>query len=284
MRSFVSLNSVSFSNNGKEIIRDIDLEIECGKVLAILGPNGAGKSTLLELILKDYKPSKGKINYHFNEKNIFKNKIGVVYNNQHIFPQLYVRELVDFYKKLYKSDGKYLSELITLFDLKKLQDSLVRKLSEGEKKKLQIALAIFHQPEFIVMDEPFSNVDITITDIIWTEIKRIGATTVLVTHDWEFAENFADEILFLDKGEILLNKFSPSEKENILSAKKKLITEKNDALLQSLLSNNFYEKDAQLNIMMTSESDLQVVKKHTFNYSIMDVTIRDIYNKLSVAK
>ncbi|MEM1324061.1 MAG: ABC transporter ATP-binding protein [Bacteroidota bacterium] len=284
MSAFISVENLGLVRRGKDILKNINLNIRKGSTLAILGPNGAGKSTLLELLLADFKPSSGSINYGFNKRKVFKNHVGVVYNNQHIFPQLYIYELMDFYKSLYRSDGQYLDQLIKLFDLERLKHSFIYELSSGEKKKLSIALALFHNPQLMVMDEPFANVDITIIPEIWEEIKKAEATTILATHDWSFAEKYADEILFLDHGQMLCEPFVPSEKNNILSAQKKLVMQRNEELVKKLPENNYYEKDEELNILLTPNVNLKQIKKFTFNYSILDISVKDVFYYLSLSK
>lgn len=284
MSSLISIKDLNYNSNKKNILSDISLDVEKGKVLAVLGPNGAGKSTFLEIVLADFKPSNGDIKYHVDRDTFLTRKVGVVYNNQHIFPQLYVKEILQFYKDIYRSDGVYLDQLLSQFDLHKLMDSKIRELSEGEKKKLSLALALFHKPEFLVMDEPFANIDVTIMKSIWQEIRKQNATVIIATHDWSFAEQYADEILFLDAGKMLCPKFAPTEKDNILSAKQKLVTQKNEELMKNLTPGDYYEKDEQLNIFMTPHFNIQNIRKITFNYSILDISVRDIFYYLSLPK
>ena len=284
MDSYISIKNLGLARNGKDIIQDVNLDVKNGKVLAVLGPNGAGKSSLLEMILNDFQPTRGEIVYRLTKKALLKGRLGVVYNNQFVFPQLLVREVLSFYKGMYRSDGAYLQELIKLFDLEKLTNTAIKELSEGEKKKLAIALALFHSPEFLVMDEPFSNVDITIVDEIWSEIKKLNATTIIATHDWEFAEKYADEMIFLENGKMLCEKFTPAEIESITGASKKLVMHKIPEIEKDLASYSYYEKDQLLHIFMVSDFNLKAIRKLTLNYSVLPVSVRDIYYYLSTSK
>ena len=94
MDSYISIKNLGLARNGKDIIQDVNLDVKNGKVLAVLGPNGAGKSSLLEMILNDFQPTRGEIVYRLNKKALLKGRLGVVYNNQFVFPQLLVREVL----------------------------------------------------------------------------------------------------------------------------------------------------------------------------------------------
>lgn len=277
MENLISIKNLSLSRNGKDIVRNVNLDIGNGKILAVLGPNGAGKSSLLEMILSDFQPTRGEVVYPQNKKSLLKKKLGVVYNNQFVFPQLFVREVVSFYKGMYGSDGVYLNELMRMFGIEKLSGTPVHELSEGEKKKLAIALALFHSPELLVMDEPFANVDTTIVDEIWSEIKKLKATTIIATHDWDFAEKYADELVFLDNGSLLCDKFTPDDIEKRTGARKKLVIGKIPGIENSLGGFTYYEKDELLHIFMTENINLAAIRKITLNYSVIDITVKDMY-------
>ena len=277
MKEFIRIENLSFVNKQKTILDSVNLSISEGKILALLGPNGSGKSTLLELILSDFRPSLGSIEYHFDKKRYFKKHIGVVYNNQQLFPQLYVKEVLDFYQNIYRDSGEYLSVLIELFDLVKLQKSLVRELSEGEKKKLSIVLALFHKPKFVVMDEPFASVDVTVTEIIWKEIKKLNATVILATHDWTLAEKYSDEALFLEEGKVLKEKIKLNNSETNSNPDRKLVAYKTKPLEKALGASLYYEKDNQIHIKLSPELDLELIKSITFNYTITELKLEDIY-------
>lgn len=284
MDNYIDIRNLGLSRNGKDIIKDVNLGIQNGKVLAVLGPNGAGKSSLLEMILNDFQPTRGEIVFSRNKRDVLKGKLGVVYNNQFVFPQLHVREVIAFYKGMYKTGDAYIDDLVRLFDLEKLYDNPVKELSEGEKKKLAIALALFHHPEFLVMDEPFANVDTTIVEEIWMEIKKLNATTVIATHDWDFAQKYADEMIFLENGRLLCEKFSPDEIERITGASKKLVINKMPGLSDKLAGMPYYEKDDLMHVFLTPEVSLSSIRKITLNYSILEISVKDIYYYLSSKK
>ncbi len=284
MNNYIELREVELRKGRKQILHNITLDIRQGKTLAVLGPNGAGKSSLIELILRDHRPSSGHISYDFDTGIVFKRKLGILYNNQFIFPQLYVREVVDFYKRIYADDGKYLEDLMELFQIKSLLNSRVRTLSEGEKKKLGIVLALFHKPELVVMDEPFANLDVAFIDKLWVEIKKNNATAVIATHDWDYAEKYADEFLFMESGCILGRKFTLSEKNAMLPAVKKIVVPKNKEVAEIIQTAEYYEQDDYLHILLTPVVSLQSIRKYTHNYSVLDLSIRDIYQYLTIVK
>lgn len=284
MKNYIELNDVTVRRNGKTILSQIDLTISPGKILAVLGPNGAGKSSLLELLLGDNKPSSGQIAFNFDKTHVMSSRVGVLYNNQFMFPQLFVKELFDFYKSVYKSDGVYFSELLDLFDIRRLLDSRIRNLSEGEKKKIGIALSLFHKPDFLVLDEPFANLDSVHIDTIWTEIKKLNVTAIIATHDWSYAEKYADEFLMMDCGKILGRKFASTEKHALLQSSKKVVVNKSTIIEDELNARQYYEKDEYLHILLTEDVSIQSIRRHTLNYSVLDLSMKDIFQYLSTSK
>lgn len=190
-------------NNGKKelvVLDNINLEIERGKLNVILGPSGCGKTTLLNVITGLVKPARGKIN--FENEDIFKSnhKIGVVFQEPRLFPWLKVSKNIAFGLKNgeREKNKEIVLKYIKLVGLENFIDFFPDNLSGGMKQRVAIARALAIDPVIILMDEPFSALDLktreTMQDLLRKVQNSINATILFVTHNVEEAVYLADNI------------------------------------------------------------------------------------------
>jgi len=273
----LSLHDISVNIGEKHLLEDISFEVNAGEVVSILGPNGSGKTTLASLIMNDFSPSTGYLEYIPNRKEFFRS-VGVVYDNQAIFPYLKVAEYVDFFTSVYKMNYGQVKIYLECLDIIKIMPTQISKLSQGERMKLAIFLAIFHNPKFLVMDEPFSGIDPTIKDAIWALIKQKAETIVMSSHDWDLAEKIADKIVFLNNGKLLIPPFNPRQFKNLLPASKKIVFSLNIVTIQKMSCfENYYKEDDIITVFYSDSSILEKVKNLTHNYSILECRLKDLY-------
>ncbi len=187
--SVLSFDNVSFKyDNSKEILNNVNLNINVGDFIGLVGENGSGKSTLLKLILGQIKPSSGKI---IKDKNL---KIGYV--NQTLsteegsFPAT-VYEILSLginkkpFTFLNSKDKKRIEETLELFSLKSVKNHSINSLSGGQMQKLKIAKVLLSNPELIILDEPTTGIDKESEEVLFELIRHISAmkkTIILVTH------------------------------------------------------------------------------------------------------
>ncbi len=187
--SVLSFDNVSFKyDNSKEILNNVNLNINVGDFIGLVGENGSGKSTLLKLILGQIKPSSGKI---VKDKNL---KIGYV--NQTLsteegsFPAT-VYEILSLginkkpFTFLTSKDKKRIEETLELFSLKSVKNHSINSLSGGQMQKLKIAKVLLSNPELIILDEPTTGIDKESEEVLFELIRHISAmkkTIILVTH------------------------------------------------------------------------------------------------------
>lgn len=202
-QAFVKIKSVNFkySKDGKQVLRDLNLEIMEGEILAIVGGNGSGKSTLLGCLSGMFKPYSGKLQIDGRKAREYKEKALLSQDVQELFLANTVRdELKDAgYDKL-EADYKL------SFDFEKLLDKHPYDLSGGEQELLGLAKVIASKPKLLLMDEPTKGVDAQIKQELarlMRELSARGITIVLVTHDLEFAANVADRVGMIFDGEIV---------------------------------------------------------------------------------
>lgn len=198
----------------KEVVavNDISFSVKRGSLFAFLGPNGAGKSTTINVIttLLDKNSGEVKLNGQTNEK-YFREKIGVVFQNNVLDDVLTVKENLLYRGALYlktkeKVQERY-DELSTFLNLKEFENQRFKTLSGGQKRRTEIARALFANPELLLLDEPTTGLDPETRKIVWEVIEKLknekGITIFLTTHYMEEAAN-ADHVVIINKGKIMV--------------------------------------------------------------------------------
>lgn len=222
---------------GKKIVLDrVNLKIPLGSFYGILGLSGSGKTTLLNILVGFWKPTIGKITY--DEKNLLKNrkrlkhKFGFATQAGAVYNDLTIKENLYYFGRLYnmkKEDIKKRSEiLLDLVDLSGAEMVLAGELSTGMQRRLDIACALIHDPEILIMDEPTEDLDPVLRKELLALLKKIndeGTTIIITSHMLSDIENVCDKIAILHNGYIveegsplvLKNKYSKNEEVHIIT-------------------------------------------------------------------
>tara|TARA_B100001146_G_scaffold30275_1_gene23790 strand:+ start:7914 stop:8876 length:963 start_codon:yes stop_codon:yes gene_type:complete len=202
-------NLVKYYNKELPIIRKLEFSVKKGEIISFLGESGSGKTTFLKCIAGLEKIHSGSIllnNVVLNDKGIFvkpqDRKIGFVFQDYPLFPHLNLEENIVF--NLDKKYHKNLDYILTLTGLKYFVSRYPHELSGGEQQRTCVARALIREPELLLLDEPFSNLDSAIKqsmrEEIYKIIKETNTTTILVTHDINDSLNIADKILIFKAG------------------------------------------------------------------------------------
>lgn len=233
----------------------LSLDIPTNSIFGLLGPNGAGKTTLIRIITQIYNPDKGEI--HFNGEPLAKkhtNQIGYLPEERGLYKKMYVKEhllyiaaLRDLPKKEAEEKTSY---WLKRFNLDKWAKSEVGNLSKGMQQKVQFIATILHDPELIILDEPFSGFDPVNQQLLTDEIKALhqaGKTVIFSTHRMESVEQICTHIALIHnadcilKGEVKTIKQQFSENTSLVTLKKddtvteeEILTIKIPARLQQL--------------------------------------------------
>ncbi|EAC5197750.1 ABC transporter ATP-binding protein [Listeria monocytogenes] len=203
-------------NFGKvEAVKGINLEVEKGSLFAFLGENGAGKSTTLSMICTESEPTSGEIfiadeKLTFKNRKSFRQKLGVVFQENVLDDLLTVRENLYNRASLYgKTKAEITERLALVSSIMGIEDILNRrfeKLSGGQKRRAEIARAIMHDPEILLLDEPTTGLDPKTRVSVWKIIdylrEELGMTVFLTTHYLEEAKD-ADQLAVIHKGKII---------------------------------------------------------------------------------
>lgn len=214
MSSVISIQQLSKTYaTGHPALQAIDLEIHKGEIFALLGPNGAGKTTLISIICGIVNPGGGTVlvDGHdiIKDYRAARSQIGLV--PQELFNDAFesVWATVKFSRGLFgkKADPAYLEQLLRDLSLWDKRDARIFELSGGMKRRVMIAKALSHEPQILFLDEPTAGVDVELRRDMWNMVRRLrerGVTIILTTHYIEEAEEMADRIGVISRGEIIL--------------------------------------------------------------------------------
>ena len=273
----LKVQNVSKSFGEKLAVDDISFEINKPGVFGLLGTNGAGKSTTIRMILGIINKDSGNITW--NEKEVERKYVNFGYlpEERGIYPKVKISEQLLYLAKLKGMKKKEAEESMD-FWLKRLEVEEYRnlpaeKLSKGNQQKIQFITSVIHNPELLVIDEPFSGLDPVNTELLKSAILELvdkGTYIIMSSHQMASIEEFCTDILILNKGETVLKGNLKEIKEGYKANKAELITkidvtdiiEKNGLIIEKEL-NNQYE------ILINEESDAQKLLKDLVQKNIV---------------
>jgi len=213
----LALQQVSKSfQHGVPVLRHISLAVESGQTVCLLGPSGCGKTTLLRLIAGFEEPDAGEI--HLIKRLVSRpglvvppeqRHVGMVFQDYALFPHMTVSQNIQF--GLFRWPAAWrqarLQAMLHLVDLEGLEKRYPHELSGGQQQRVALARALAPEPQLLLLDEPFSNLDVHLRQQLHQEVQAIllqaGITTVLVTHDQEEALSLADTLAVMDQGSLI---------------------------------------------------------------------------------
>ncbi|MCM3798670.1 ATP-binding cassette domain-containing protein [Caldibacillus thermoamylovorans] len=220
MDVLLSVEGLEKSFKDKKVLHNISFDVRKGEIMAILGPNGAGKSTTIRNIMGIMYPDEGKITFHgYNE--IPRNKIGYLPEERGLYKNvkvmdilLYLADLKDYPQNKAKERAlTYLKK----FDLEGKEHVKMEELSKGMAQKVQFISSILHEPELLILDEPFSGLDPLSQELLKEEIRNLarnGAAILLSSHQMNVVEEMCDRLFMIQQGQkVIYGKLDDVKKE-----------------------------------------------------------------------
>src|SRR5690349_2066289 len=214
MQSIISIKDLSKSYaSGFRALSGINLDIRKGEIFALLGPNGAGKTTLIGIICGILVPTQGKVTVDghdiITDYRAARSLIGLVPQELHTDAFESVWATVSFSRGLFNkpNDPAYIEKVLRALSLWDKKDDKIMTLSGGMKRRVLIAKALSHEPQILFLDEPTAGVDVELRKDMWQVVRDLrasGVTIILTTHYIEEAEDMADRVGVINKGEIIL--------------------------------------------------------------------------------
>src|SRR4051812_31080035 len=214
MQPIISVTNLSkIYDSGFTALKGVDLQINRGEIFALLGPNGAGKTTLISIICGIANPSTGKVTVDghdiITDYRAARSLIGLVPQELHTDAFESVWATVSFSRGLFgkPKNPDHIEKVLKDLSLWDKKDNKIVTLSGGMKRRVMIAKALSHEPQILFLDEPTAGVDVELRKGMWEVVRTLqasGVTIILTTHYLEEAEEMADRIGVINKGEIIL--------------------------------------------------------------------------------
>ena len=282
----IKINKLFKSYDDVKAVRGIDLEINKGEFYGLLGPNGAGKSTTINSITSLVKPSDGDIEiFGKNIENDFRfarSQVGIAQqevSTDWFFP---LEQLLYFQAGFYGVSRSHAKErieyLLEKLGLSKHRTKKMRELSGGMKRRLQIAKALVHDPEIIILDEPTAGVDVELRHDLWLylqELHKDGKTILLTTHYIDEAELLCERVGIIDKGKLIVEDTVSNLKKMVKNSSIEIQLKDNNNDL-SFLSKYDYKMDNNSLKIFTDKPNLEL-PSIILKFSEKDIKIEDIH-------
>jgi ABC-2 type transport system ATP-binding protein len=200
----------SFAN--VQAVRNLSMQVQPGEIFGFLGPNGAGKTTTIRMILDILRPDSGKITWAGKPVGEIPRKAwGYLPEERGLYPKMNVDDQLIFLARLYGMDKttvkKELDEWLERFQITTYRKKKVEELSKGNQQKVQFLATILHEPEILIMDEPFSGLDPVNVNLLkdaFLEMHRRGKTIIFSTHQMEQVEELCENISIINKGQAVV--------------------------------------------------------------------------------
>jgi ABC-2 type transport system ATP-binding protein len=194
-------------------VDDLNFSVPRGSVCGFLGPNGAGKTTTIRIILSIYEPTSGRIEILGHKSALeVRTRIGYLPEEKGLYKKMRARDVIAYFgqlKGLKRADAhRRALELLERYGLGEFASRKCEALSKGMQQKVQVLASIVHEPEFVILDEPFSGLDPVNQDVmegVIRDLKKRGQTVVFSTHVMEHAERLCDHIILIARGKKLFD-------------------------------------------------------------------------------
>ncbi len=219
----LKIENLSKSFGQIEAVKDLNLQVETGEIFGLLGPNGAGKSTTIKIITGLLKPDSGTVKIFDNSvaSASTRERIGLCPQELVIWESLTLMEqlimIAQMYDIPYKTAKYRACEMLETMGLSEKRNKLGSTLSGGMKRRLNILLALMHQPDILILDEPQAGLDPQSRVLVREYIRSIARskTIIITTHDMEEADKLADRVAIIDSGRILVEDTPQRLKESV---------------------------------------------------------------------
>lgn len=258
-------------------LNGLDLAIRPGQCVALLGPNGAGKSTSVALLTGRLRPDAGEAFLFGGDPRTLasRGRMGVMLQSAGLPNTLSVREQIDLFRGYYRKP-RPLDEVVRLAGLEGLEKRRCGALSGGQQRRVQFALAIAGRPDFLVLDEPTTGMDIDARRALWSavrsEIAR-GCAVLLTTHHLDEAEALADRIVVIDHGQVIADGTPEAIKSRVSGVAIRCRTRLSDAELASLARVTGVSRDGGKVTLLTTSAPATLRELLARDETLDDLTV-----------
>lgn len=258
-------------------LNGLDLAIRPGQCVALLGPNGAGKSTSVALLTGRLRPDAGEAFLFGGDPRTLagRGRMGVMLQTAGLPNTLSVREQIDLFRGYYRKP-RPLEEIVELAGLEGLERRRCGALSGGQQRRVQFALAISGRPDFLVLDEPTTGMDIDARRALWSAVRSEigrGAAVLLTTHHLDEAEALADRIVVIDHGQVIADGTPEAIKARVSGVAIRCRTRLSDAELASLARVTGLSRDGGKVTLLTTSAPATLRELLARDETVDDLTV-----------
>jgi len=289
----VKLDRVSKSFGEFTAVRELSLDVRAGRVFGLLGPNGAGKTTTIRMIVNITAPDSGSISL-FGRKidPELQDRIGYLPEERGLYRRMRIIDQLRFFAELKNIRGKHaeskIDEWLARVKLSEWKNKRSMELSKGMQQKIQFITSVIHDPDLLILDEPFSGLDPINTELlkeIVLELKRAGKTIIFSTHQMEVAERICDDICLLNRSQKILEGSLREIKSSFGRNSVAIRCEGGDGVLDdpALVSKVVRHAD-EAQALLASGADAQVLLKRLLNagavigkFEMVEPSLNDIF-------
>ncbi|PFN18830.1 ABC transporter ATP-binding protein [Bacillus cereus] len=279
MEKIIEVNGVSKTFKHKNAVNNVSFHVNKGEIVALLGPNGAGKTTTISMMLGLKDPTEGTVSIFGKspKHRDVRNSLGAMLQEVSVIDSITVEEAIELFRSYYTNPVAK-ETLLQLSNLESERKQRCEKLSGGQKRRLNFALALAGNPDLLFLDEPTVGMDITSRKIFWETIRKLaseGKTIILTTHYLEEADALADRILLFANGKIIADG-TPDEMKATISQKTVsfVATEKiPTALLKGLPNVTGVQSHEPRIILTTDDTDATLRAIFKKDLPVMDISV-----------
>lgn len=286
------VKNVNKNFGAKKVVDDISFQIDKPGVYGLLGTNGAGKTTTIRMILGILKKDSGEITWNGKEVQRKHVNFGYLPEERGVYPKTKIHDQLMYFARLKGMEKEKAEESLQYWAKKLEVDQYLQmtpeKLSKGNQQKVQFVTAILHNPELLVLDEPFSGLDPVNTELLKNviiELIQKGTYIIMSSHQMYSIEEFASDILILNKGKTVLQGNLKEIKEQYAANKLSLSTNENvDEIIQKAGLTIYHSKDNDYTINISNEEDgyrlFDLLSKNHVKvdkFEIMKPSLHDIF-------
>ena len=268
----IVVNHIAKSFGKTEAVKDVSFNVGPGEIFGLLGPNGSGKTTSIRILLDIYQPDRGSVEILGGPMTEAKlNKIGYLPEERGLYQDVELTRNLTYLATLKNMTKEEIEQKLPIwlerFDLSQHQKKKTKELSKGMQQKAQLIAALIHEPEIIIIDEPFAALDPVNTQLVkdlLIELRNEGRTVVMSTHQMNQVEMLCDRLVLIDHGTVLLEGSLKDVQERF--ATNQVLIQPNSALPESLPGVQNIEEDG-LYFRLTPEDG---VSPHTVLRQLVD--------------
>lgn len=206
----IELINISKEYSSLKAVDDLNIQVQPGRICGFLGPNGAGKTTTIRMLMNIIQPDTGEIMFDGSNQRPESVNFGYLPEERGLYQKISVSETLQYFAHLRNVPDSHarMMDMLKSFELEARLHSKVSELSKGNQQKLQFINTVLHDPDYIILDEPFSGLD-PVNQLVLKEIleakKQEGKTIIFSSHQMDQVEKICDDVVLINKGQLILS-------------------------------------------------------------------------------